>query len=148
MYLKQAEKESHHACAGEEVGTDSVISKATENPAARCAMGNTPDAAGGDLGSTSGFPPRTPCECSANELAIRRLTWNLLERQRSPWVRAHELPDFFRSWDLAHRCTRGGWIVPIIKGPRRTIYRLADVILCLLRIEAGELPVARSRNRR
>ena len=67
----------------------------------------------------------------------------------SPWVRAAELPGLFCSWDLAYRCTRSGWLKPIIRGKRRTIYRLADVLTCLRRIESGELPSARpSRNER
>jgi hypothetical protein len=57
-----------------------------------------------------------------------------------PWVRAAELPKLFCSWDLAYRCTKGGWLRPIVQGKRRTIYRLADVLACMQRIEAGELP--------
>jgi hypothetical protein len=60
------------------------------------------------------------------------------------WVRAAELPSWFCSWDLAYRCTAGGWLKPIIQGKRRTIYRLADVLRCLRRIEAGEMPPRRS----
>jgi len=58
----------------------------------------------------------------------------------SPWVRAAQLPKLFCSWDLAYRCTKGGWLRPIVQGKRRTIYRLADVHACMQRIEAGELP--------
>jgi len=61
----------------------------------------------------------------------------------SPWVRAAQLPKLFCSWDLAYRCTRSGWLTPIIRGKRRTIYRLADVLDCMRRIEAGELPLPR-----
>ena len=61
----------------------------------------------------------------------------------SPWVRAAQLPELFCSWDLAYRCTRSGWLKPIIQGKRRTIYRLADVLSCMRRIEDGELPIAR-----
>jgi hypothetical protein len=61
----------------------------------------------------------------------------------SPWVRAAQLPELFCSWDLAYRCTRGGWLRPIVQGKRRTIYRLADVLACMQRIEAGELPLPR-----
>jgi hypothetical protein len=61
----------------------------------------------------------------------------------SPWVRAAELPKLFSSWDLAYRCTSGGWLKPILKGKRRTIYRLADVLNCMQRIEAGEMPPSR-----
>lgn len=60
-----------------------------------------------------------------------------------PWVRAAQLPELFCSWDLAYRCTRGGWLRPIVQGKRRTIYRLADVLACMQRIEAGELPLPR-----
>ena len=73
----------------------------------------------------------------------------LLRRMCSPWVRASHLPHLFCSWDLAYRCTKGGWLKPIVQGKRRTIYRLADVLDCMRRIEAGELPSARSsRNER
>ena len=61
----------------------------------------------------------------------------------SPWVRAAQLPELFCSWDLAYRCTKSGWLKPILQGKRRTIYRLADVLSCLQRIEAGELPLPR-----
>lgn len=62
---------------------------------------------------------------------------------QSPWIRAAKLPELFCSWDLAYRCTRSGWLKPIIQGKRRTIYRLADVLRCMQRIEAGEVPSAR-----
>jgi len=62
---------------------------------------------------------------------------------QSPWVRAAQLPELFCSWDLAYRCTRNGWLTPIVQGKRRTIYRLADVLACMQRIEAGELPLPR-----
>ena len=64
---------------------------------------------------------------------------------RGPWVRAGQLSDLFSSWDLAFRCTQSGWLKPIIKGKRRTIYRLSDVLSCMRRIENGELPPARSK---
>jgi hypothetical protein len=63
--------------------------------------------------------------------------------QPGPWIRAAQLPGLFCSWDLAYRCTRSGWLKPIVQGKRRTIYRLADVLNCMRRIEAGELPSAR-----
>src|SRR5262249_46361152 len=65
----------------------------------------------------------------------------------SPWVRAGQLPDLFCSWDLAYRCIKSGWLRPIIQGKRRTIYRLADVLTCIHRIEAGELPGIRPTKR-
>lgn len=61
-----------------------------------------------------------------------------------PWVRASQLPGIFCSWDLAYRCTKSGWLLPILKGKRRTIYRLVDVLACMQRMEAGELPLPRS----
>jgi hypothetical protein len=60
-----------------------------------------------------------------------------------PWIRAAQLPELFCSWDLAYRCTRSGWLRPIVQGKRRTIYRVADVLECMRRIEAGELPSPR-----
>jgi hypothetical protein len=65
--------------------------------------------------------------------------------QLGPWVRASQLPRLFCSWDLAHRCTRSGWLRPVVQGKRRTIYRLADVLTCMQRIEAGELPLPRQK---
>jgi hypothetical protein len=67
----------------------------------------------------------------------------LVQRMCGPWVRASQLPDLFCSWDLAYRCTKGGWLRPIVQGKRRTIYRLSDVLACIQRIEAGELPLPR-----
>ena len=67
----------------------------------------------------------------------------LIARYGGPWVRAAELPGLFASWDLAHRCTKAGWITPVMRGPRRTIYRLSDITACMERIEAGERPPAR-----
>src|SRR5690348_10796971 len=67
-----------------------------------------------------------------------------LRNSQSPWVRAAQLPSLFCSWDLAYRCTSSGWLKPIIRGKRRTIYRLADVLACMRRIESGELPPRRS----
>ena len=67
----------------------------------------------------------------------------LAQRFRVPWVRAAQLPELFCSWDLAYRCTRGGWLKPVVQGKRRTIYRLADILKCLQRIEAGERPPVR-----
>ena len=61
------------------------------------------------------------------------------------WVRSAQLPGLFCSWDLAYRCTKSGWLKPVVQGKRRTIYRLADVLNCMRRIEAGEIRVARSR---
>jgi hypothetical protein len=80
------------------------------------------------------------------ELAQTAFTSSSLPKTVSPvgpWVRAAQLPKLFCSWDLAYRCTRGGWLQPIVKGKRRTIYRLADVLACMQRIEAGELPQPR-----
>ncbi len=71
--------------------------------------------------------------------AIQEATGCLIQ-----WVRAAQLPDLFCSWDLAYRCTRGGWLKPVLQGRRRTISRLADVLRCLRRIEAGEKPPRRS----
>jgi len=64
------------------------------------------------------------------------------------WVRASQLPGMLCSWDLAYRCVRSGWLKPIIQGKRRTIYKLADVLNCMRRIEAGELPPTRSKLRK
>ena len=67
----------------------------------------------------------------------------MVRRNGGIWVRATQLPELFCSWDLAYRCTRSGWLRPIVQGKRRTIYRLADVLACMQRIEAGELPLPR-----
>jgi len=67
----------------------------------------------------------------------------MVYRNGGPWVRAGGLPELFCSWDLAYRCIKSGWLKPIVKGKRRTIYRLADVLACMQRIEAGELPLPR-----
>jgi len=60
-----------------------------------------------------------------------------------PWVRAAALPEWFCSWDLAYRCTKAGWLRPVLQGKRRTIYRITDVLACIQRIEAGEMPASR-----
>lgn len=67
----------------------------------------------------------------------------MVQHYPGPWVRASQLPSLFCSWDLAHRCTKCGWLRPIVQGKRRTIYRLADVLACMQRIETGELPLPR-----
>jgi hypothetical protein len=67
-----------------------------------------------------------------------------IHRNQGRWVRAAQLPELFCSWDLAYRCTRSGWLRPIVQGKRRTIYRLADILACVQRIEAGELPPPRA----
>jgi hypothetical protein len=67
----------------------------------------------------------------------------MTHRNRGRWVRAAQLPELFCSWDLAYRCTKSGWLRPIVQGKRRTIYRLADVLACMQRIEAGDLPLPR-----
>ncbi len=80
------------------------------------------------------------------ELTIEKLASalsDLVQRTNGPWMRATQLPELFGSWDLAYRCTKSGWLKPIVQGKRRTIYRLADVLACLQRIEAGELPPPR-----
>jgi len=59
-------------------------------------------------------------------------------RAYGPWVRASQLPALFASWDLALRARQAGWLTPIVRGHSRAIYRLADVLACLRRIEAGE----------
>jgi hypothetical protein len=65
----------------------------------------------------------------------------------SRWVRASELPNLFCSWDIAYRCTQSGWLKPVLRGKRRTIYRLTDVLQCMRRIEDGELPPPRAKLR-
>jgi hypothetical protein len=80
------------------------------------------------------------------ELGATPLASSTVQKPFSPvrrWVRAAQLPELFCSWDLAYRCTRSGWLRPIVRGKRRTIYRLADVLTCMRRIEAGELPLPR-----
>lgn len=67
------------------------------------------------------------------------------QSQDRRWVRASDLPQLFASWDLAYRCRRAGWLKPFLKGPRRTLFRMRDVIACQQRIESGELPAQRIR---
>lgn len=76
-------------------------------------------------------------EVGPNDLEVR------IHCNQERWVRAAQLPELFCSWDLAYRCTNGGWLKPIVQGKRRTIYRLADVLACMQRIEDGELPLPR-----
>jgi len=44
---------------------------------------------------------------------------------------------------MGFNCTKDGWLKPIVQGKRRTIYRMADILTCMRRIEAGELPLPR-----
>lgn len=99
-----------------------------------------------DRGTTGNAPPacgeasseaRSLVESGQDDIGM------LVQNQRGPWVRAAQLPALFCSSDLAYRCTKAGWLKPIVQGKRRTIYRLADVLTCLRRIEAGELPLPR-----
>jgi hypothetical protein len=83
-------------------------------------------------------------ECQESEAAKPESDLNgLVQLMRGTWVRASQLPALFCSWDLAYRCTKGGWLRPIVKRKRRTIYRLADVLACMKRIESGEFPLPR-----
>jgi hypothetical protein len=102
-----------------------------------------------DCGTTGKTPPASTDASSAAQPKVEvgeDDTEIMVHRTRGPWVRAAQLPELFCSWDLAYRCTKGGWLRPIVQGKRRTIYRLADVLACMQRIEAGELPLPR-RNR-
>ncbi len=92
---------------------------------------------------TSNVPRRNEAEGVSLESDVTRslITSNLTPR----WVRAAQLPDLFCSWDLAYRCTKSGWLEPVVRGKRRTIYRLADVLRCLERIESGEMPSPRAK---
>ena len=96
------------------------------------------------IGSWGGMSSSGPTN-SSHHGGERRLD-KFPVRFRGPWVRAGELPELFRSWDLAYRCKQAGWLKPILQGKRRTIYRLADVLECMRRIEAGELPSARGKS--
>lgn len=89
-----------------------------------------------DIGGTvtSGGSPKT------NQLKLEMA----VHRYHGLWIRAAQLPELFSSWDLAYRCTKSGWLKPVLQGKRRTIYRLTDVLTCMQRIEAGELPLPRS----
>jgi hypothetical protein len=69
---------------------------------------------------------------------------DVVRHLRALWVRDGQLADIFCSWDLAYRCVKSGWLKPIVQGKRRTIYRIADVIECMRRIEKGELPPLRA----
>ena len=100
-----------------------------------------------DLERSKSLPCEVETDVEREKLDMRKYAVGstaFLQGTRSPWVRASQLPELFCSWDLAYRCTRGGWLRPIVQGKRRTIYRLADVLACLRRIEAGELPLPRS----
>jgi hypothetical protein len=88
--------------------------------------------------STSSRTPQPPC-ASSDPANIGAHLLGL----RGPWVRAADLPELFCSWDLAYRCAKAGWLKPVLQGKRRTIYRMVDVLECLRRIEAGELPSPR-----
>ena len=106
------------------------------NPAASSEFGD----------SNSCILPRTITQSAEQPSAVDELhDYANIRNARGPWVRAGQLPDLFCSWDLAYRCTSNGWLKPIVKGKRRTIYRLADVLDCMRRIEAGELPSARAK---
>lgn len=65
----------------------------------------------------------------------------------SRWIRSSALKDVFQSSDLVYRCIQGGWLRPIVKGNRRAIYLVSDVLRCMKRIEDGEMPPARARSR-
>jgi hypothetical protein len=75
-------------------------------------------------------------------------SWLAANSSVETWVRAANLVDLFCSWDLAYRCVSGGWLKPIMRGKRRTIYRLADVLSCMKRIEAGEVPPSRPKKQK
>jgi len=110
-----------------------------EKKSAKCRSrpqdGTTGNAHSGTSATSSTAKPIV--ELGKNDIEIT------VQRNRGPWVRAAQLPELFCSWDLAYRCRKGGWLRPIVRGKRRTIYRLTDVLACMQRIEAGELPLPR-----
>lgn len=56
------------------------------------------------------------------------------------YIRANELPSAFASPWVAKRVIRAGWITPVVKGKRFTIYLRVDVEAAQVRMERGEMP--------
>jgi hypothetical protein len=92
-------------------------------------------------------PSQIDENCSEGAKATLNENDKSARESQGRWIRARQLPEIFCSWDLAYRCTLAGWLKPIIKGRRRTIYRVEDVLNCMRRIEAGELPPSRTQNK-
>ena len=99
-----------------------------EKGSAKCRVQAPHCGAAGNVTPASSEPSsaaRPLCGPSQNDIEV------MVGSNRGPWVRAAQLAALFCSWDLAYRCTRGGWLRPIVQGKRRTIYRLADVLVCM-----------------
>jgi len=63
------------------------------------------------------------------------------------WVRAPQLPDLFCSWDLAYRCHQERLAQADPPGQASHDLPPSDVLNCMRRIEAGELPSPRPKRR-
>lgn len=59
---------------------------------------------------------------------------------QSPFVRCMEARAMIGGRSLLERAERAGWIKPVCRGKRMTLFKRQDVEACIARIGWGELP--------
>jgi hypothetical protein len=80
--------------------------------------------------------------------AFKRLKGRTVVRRRKqkasnleePFVRAMEARKLIGGRSLLERAERAGWIKPVRRGKRMTLFKRQDVEACVARIGWGELP--------
>lgn len=59
--------------------------------------------------------------------------------KQSPFVRCKDARIMLGGRSILERCERAGWLTPVRRGKRMTLYRHKDVLAALQRVEWGEL---------
>ena len=59
---------------------------------------------------------------------------------QSPFVRCKEARVMLGGRCVLDRCERAGWLAPVKRGKRLTLFKRADIEAAVLRISWGELP--------
>jgi len=80
--------------------------------------------------------------------AFKRLKGRAVVRHRKqkassieePFIRAMEARKMIGGRGLLERAERAGWIKPVCRGKRMTLFKRQDVEACIARIGWGELP--------
>jgi hypothetical protein len=82
-----------------------------------------------------------------NFYAANLLRWEADERSRamakpvqSPFVRCKNARDMLGGRSILERCERAGWLTPVTRGKRLTLFKRDDIQAAQLRVSWGELP--------
>ena len=62
------------------------------------------------------------------------------EHLESPFIRAMEARKLIRGRSLLERAERAGWLNPVCRGKRMTLFKRQDVEACIARISMGDFP--------